>query len=277
MSQLGVGEITQVQFGATTVAASYIEGFSVETAPDTYTSGLGFDVERGSVTKTVTCSVLDYSAFSALNTLMANRTKSTVTVTYMDGNTQAFANCIITVVPLIHQVPDACQVFLGAAGADKTGLDAAYGGTTGVWTDLGVTLDVPAPTFDLAFQGSTGCGLPYYSSVSFMDELILPEDIYSEITNGNSGDIAIRLPDGNWLCFDDVYTFKHFTNEDASAPRSTRLHLKAVADNWNDIISYHNGVDGTAVTPSDYFAGCAVTASARGYTELNVVSLTSPE
>jgi hypothetical protein len=272
MSQLGVGEITQVQFGATTVAASYIEGFSVDNAPDTYTSGLGFDVERGSITKTVTCSVLDYSAFSALNTLMTARTKSTVTVTYMDGNQQVFANCIITVVPLIHQVPDACQVFLGAAGAEKNDLDAAYGGTTGVWTDLGVTLDVPAPTFDLAFQGSTGCGLPYYSSVNFMEELILPEDVYSEISNGSSAEVAIRLPDGNWLVFANVYTFKHYTNEDASAPRSTRLHLKAVADNWNDIISYHDGNAGVA-TPSDYFAGCAVTASARGYAETDVVSL----
>lgn len=272
MSQLGVGEITQVQFGATTVAASFIEGFSVDNAPDTYSSGLGFDIERGSITKTVTCSVLDYSAFSALNTLMTARTKSTVTVTYADGKTQAFANCIITVVPLIHQVPDACQVFLGAAGADKTSLDAAYAGATDVWTDLGVTLEVPAPTFDLAFQGSTGCGLPYYSSVSFMDELMLPEDVYSDITNGNSAAVAIHLPDGNWLCFDDVYTFKHYANEDSSAPRSTRLHLKAVADNWNDIISYHDGNAGVA-TPSDYFAGCAVTASARGYTEGNIVTL----
>ena len=271
MPQLGAGEITQVQFGATTVAASLIEGYGSDTSPDTYSSGFGFDVERGSVTKTLTCNVLDYSAYSALNTLMKARTKSTVTTHYIDGNTKALANCIITVMPLIHQVPDACQVFIGAAGADKTALDAAYGGTTGEWTDLGVTLDVPAPTFDMAFQGTSGCGLPYYSSVSFMEELILPEDIYSEITHGGSADVAVRLPDGNWLCFDDVYTFKHFSNEDSSTPRGTRLHLKAVADDWDDILSYHDGNAGVA-TPSDYFAGCAVTATGRAYTEGDIVT-----
>ncbi len=140
----GPGEITQIAFGGTTVAAQFIEGYSLETTADSYTSALGFDVERGSVTKQLTCNVLDYSAYSALNTLMKNRTKSTVTVTYVDAGTNALSNCIIRVTPLVHQVSDACQVFIGASGAAKTGLDAAYGGTTGVWTDLGVTIGTKA-------------------------------------------------------------------------------------------------------------------------------------
>ncbi len=268
----GPGEITQIAFGGTTVAAQFIEGYSLETTADSYTSALGFDVERGSVTKQLTCNVLEYSKYSALNTLMKNRTKSTVTVTYVDAGTNALSNCIIRVTPLVHQVSDACQVFIGAAGADKTGLDAAYGGTTGVWTDLGVTIGTPAPTFEFAFDGVDGCGLPYYSSVRVMHEMILPGNVYSLITEGTAADVAIRMPDGNWLCFDDVYPFKKYANEDGSQPLAVRLHIKAVADDWDDIISYHDGSAGAA-TPGDYFAGCAVEATGFAYSEGSLVIL----
>ena len=267
----GPGEITQIQFGGTTVAAQFIEGFSTETTPDSYSSGLGFDVERGSVTKVLSCNVLDYSAYSALNTLMTARTASTITTTYVNGGTQVLTDCIITVQPLVHQVSDACKVFIGAAGADKTGLDAAAGGTTGVWTDLGVTIGTPSPTFELAFQGTDGCGRPYYSTVSVMEEFILPGDVYSSIAEGTAADVAVQLPDGNWLCFDDVYPYKKYANEDGSQPLAVRLVIKAVATDWDNLISYHDGSAGVA-TPGDYFSGCAVQATGFDYAESNMVT-----
>lgn len=268
----GPGEITQIAFGGTTVTAQFIEGFSLETEADSYTSGLGFDVERGSVRKRLSCNVLDYSAYSALNTLMKNRTKSDIAVSYVNAASQTISDCIIRVTPLVHQVSDACKVLIAAAGADKAQLDASAAGTTSVWTDLGVTIGTPAPTFEFPFDGVDGCGLPYFSSVRVMQEFILPGNVYSLISQGTLSDVAVQLPDGNFLCFDDVYPFKTFANEDASQPLAVRLHIKAVSTDWDNIITYHDGNAGVA-TPGDYFSGCAVECVGFDYSEANMTTL----
>ena len=276
MAATGPGEIKSITFdqGGTpvTVTAPYLEAFSLENEPGAFDASNGVNVERGSLRKMGSVRVLDYSAYASLNTLMTARSDHTIRHTYVDSATQDIAECRIRVKPLINQVPDLCQAVLGTTAADATLLDAVSTG----WTNLGAILDPASIEFAFAFDGNTGCGKPYFSSVRIDIELLLPlTAAYAAISQGAEAKLAIKTPDGNWMIFgtatDPMYTFKHYSNEDGSQPRVARVRFQAVADDWDDLLAFHDGSAGANV-PGDWFAGCEVEYVGHDYAESDMVT-----
>jgi hypothetical protein len=281
--EYGPGQLASIDFGATTVAANLLENLSTDTTPDTYSSAKGTDVERGSVIKTVSCNVLDYDSVAALNTLMTNRTESDIDLNYVDGDEQRVENCIVRVRPLVGTITDTCRVYAATAATTKNSLTTAY-------VDLGPTLGSPTFTFSFPFEGTDGCGRPYFSGVVRVEaEFMLPGDStvtnpYTAITGGNLNgvlcDVAFQLPGGNFLVLDDVYLYPLFANEDASTPRAVRVKLDGTGTAWTTMVSYTDGAASSATDawgtttnsndPGDYFAGAEVECVGHAYAETSL-------
>lgn len=284
------GEITSLTFRdhgggnpLTAVTANFIEGFNVTSEPDTYSSAGGFDVERGGVRKTLSCNIFDYSAYSTatigLNARTWLRTTSEVLITYVGGSTRTLNNLRLKCTPLIHLVDNACTVMIGATDADNDNLDDDYAATTPTdWTSLGVTLGLPSPNFSFPFEGMDGCGRPFVTTGRVDTEFILPDATYSDLDSfaQSQARVAVRMPDGNWLVYENVYVFRHYADQDGSAPVSSgvRLRLTGVATNWTSLITWTDGATGgaSAVTPSDYITGVAVEATGYGQVETDMYS-----
>lgn len=270
----GPGELTQVAFGATTVTSDLIEGWNVETEPDSYDAANGLPVDRGSVRKTITANVFDVSAIAALHTLMTARTATTITPTYVDAQTQAINETLLTVTPLLNNVTDVCKVWYDNASSGNDSL-------TGSWEDCGVTLDVPTISYSFPFEGTDGCGRPYFSSAALEAEFMLPTDVYSIIDFGVANSFAFALPDGNFMVLKGGRSYRYYANEDGSMPRAVRVIYRATADSWGDLIEFTDGaVSATteafnASSPTlmqDRLHGITVNAVGFGYAESEVTT-----
>lgn len=260
--------------GAPTVTADLVGANNIDNIPDTFPAAIGFDVDRGSVTTTVKYDMLDYSAFTTLNTLMTGRTEHDIIITYLGAATLTLTNAILTVVPIIHAVNDACRFVLGPSSAVDTELDGVLSSSPSAsgWVDLGVTLGLPAPS--LSVNGDVdGHGRPYFSTVHWMQEVVLPDktvaNVESALARNTAGKAAIYTPDGNWIVLDNVRHYARNNSQDGRAPRSVIVPIKGVHTNWTSLLSYHDGSAGAA-TPPDLFAGCTVTAVAMDYDESNL-------
>lgn len=269
----GPGEIASIAFGATTVTADLIDGYSLTTEKDSYGSGLGHAVDRGSAKKMLSANVYDVSAINAIHTLMTARTASTVTVTYQDAATQALNECIVRVTPLLQNVSDVCKVWFDAT--DTTNVSIASN-----WTDCGSTLDVPSTSFTFPFDGTQGHGLPYFSTVGSEVEFLLPADKYSVFTEGAAGRIAFQLPDGNYQVMDGRI-YKNYADDDMSRPRAVRVVLRGVATSWGDLIEFcdesgtptiENFNASSPTIMQDKLHGILVEASGFGYAESEVTT-----
>lgn len=271
MAANGPGEIVSLNFNSAspTITAPYLEGYDLSNTPDTFDSAAGFSVERGSIMKQVSATNYDYSAFTTLNTLMTGRTQHDLIISYIDGATQTLSDGIVTVTPVSNVVSDVQKVLIGATSANETDLDAGTG-----WTDLDKIIGEPTITYELAFQGSDGLGRPYYSSVRLEAEMIFPGATYGDLDSfvGTESKLALKLVDGNYQVFDNVWPFRYYKDEDGSMPRGVRLVVRAVEDNWTDILSYHDG-SASSVTPGDWFAGNTITWTGFKYSESDLTTV----
>lgn len=272
----GPGELSAISVNAVSVDAGLIEGFSTETTPDTFSTALGFDAERGSMLKRWTFNNFDYSTVGGMQTLMTNRTLVDVVATYVDSAAQTLNDAVIRVKPILHPTPNACHFYIDTPNANFNSLASSF-------TDAGILLGPPTVTFDWPFEGVDGCGRPYFSTCRLTYEFILPGDgtvttPYTTLStfHGTKCDAAFTLPSGNFIALSDVYCYIHYANEDASQPRSVRVKLVGVASSWANLIAYTDGgvsatttawgTDG-AVDPGDLYAGCEVEAVGYGINE----------
>jgi hypothetical protein len=275
----GPGQVKTVNIGGTSVAGTLVENLTTSTEPDSYASASGINIERGSMKTMVACNVLDYSAVAGLVVLQDARTLSDVQLTYTDDDIKKIEACIIRVKPLVGLVTDSCRVWGALAAETNDDLETDF-------TDLGPTLGSPEFTFDFPFEGTDGCGRPYYDgTVRVAAEFVLPGDAtvanpYTAITGasmrGVSTNVAFALPGGNYLVLSDVHMFIHYANDDSNSPRAVRVKVEGVGSGWAAMLGYTNGaataVDtawGTvgAVDPGDYFTGCEVEATGFTYDE----------
>lgn len=283
----GPGAISSINInsGAPTVESGYIENYSLSTEPETFDSAGGFTGERGYVAKRGNFIVTDYSAVASLNTLMQNGTLVPIIYTYVDAATQTVTSNRIRIKPVVNLVPDACRIYAAVAGTTKTNLAAT-------WTDLGPIIGSMDLNFDYPFDGADGCGRPYFSTGRLTGTLTLVGDSsvtdpYTAFTGaslrGVKCDIAVTLPSGNFLVFDDVWSYITYADEDSNTPRAARVMFTGVYGNWTAAISYTDGAaSGTAtdawgtttnsLDPGDWFAGCEVEAVGVGYAETDFVS-----
>jgi len=284
--QVGAGEITQIVVtdgtSTATIPAEMIEGYSLSTEKDSFDAAIGHSVDRGSMTKTLAFNAFKVDQFDELNAIMVAKADTQATVTYIGGNTQILNEGRIRVTPILHSVSDVERVYVAAGSA--TNDDILNGESSGVWTDVGVTLDVPTLSFSFPFDGTDGNGRPYFSSCAFELEFMLPADYYSTFTEGETKRVAFALPHSGF----EVFTgrvYKNFADEDASMPRAIRIVLRGVNSNWGDLITFTDGagtgssneqIDGTADAlsiPENYLHGFAVEFVASGYDEADVSSL----
>lgn len=283
----GPGELSSVEVNNVSVDGGLIEGFNTETTPDTFSTALGFEAERTSMLKRWTFNNFDYSTVAGMLTLMTARTQVDVEANYVDSPKQTLADAVIRVKPIISPTPSSCRAYILAPPANYNSLASAF-------DDLGPIIGQPTYTFDWPWEGTDGCGRPYFSSCRITAEFMLPgdgsvTDPYATLSTGNGSgtyygtktDVAILMPSGNFLVLADVYCYFHYANEDASMPRAVRVKLVGVASSWAGLIYYTDGgvsatttawgTDG-AVDPGDLYAGCEVEAVGYGLAEANVVS-----
>lgn len=278
----GPQQLTQVVIddgAATTINASLIEDWSLETEKDAYDAAAGFSFDRGFTTKTGGFNCMDYAAVAALEGMMTDRDVVTITSTYADSTTQAVSNATIQVSPLVNLVPDVCNVYIAAQGTSLNSL-------TGSWTDLGLSMSEPTFTFEYPFDGTDGCGRPYFGGLCRGTvELELPgirgatTDIYSAAYafEGVNVDIALTMPNGKFLVFKNMYAFVNYGAEDASGVRTVHLRLTGVATAWSSMLSYTDGGVTAAETtwgttassqgPGNKFSGCSVSFVGTDYVE----------
>ncbi len=269
----GPGTLSAVSVNGVSIDAGLVEGFSKTVEPDTFDTAYGFPAERGSVKTTFNFNCLDWSAVAAMETLMTARTPVNVIATYVDGQAQTLVAATIRIKPLIHLVPDACNVYVAAANTSKNNLAS-------IWTDAGGTIGVPSPTFDWTWDGMDGCGRPYHSGCRVMTEFILPGKSPSTLPytalsalKGAKVDAAFKMQStgtAGYLTFDDCYLYYTYANEDSLTPRAIRARLIGVGAAWSNLLGYTDGgatavsslwgVD-SAVDPGDMFAGCEVEAT----------------
>lgn len=270
---VGPGELTSIAFGGTTVTADLIDGYSLTNTKDSYDSGLGHPIDRGSIQKRLVANVYDVSAINAIHTLMTGRTESTVTVTYSDSNTQALNECIIRVKPLLQNVSDVCKVWEAASGTANTSL-------TSNWDDCGVTLDVPTLAFDYQGDFVDGKGRPYFSQCKQEITFMLPGDEYATFTEGAQARIAFALADGNFQVMDGR-TYINYGDEDMTRPRVIQVTLRGVGADWGDLIEFTDGTasptteDFDASSPTliqDKLHGIEVEVVGFGYAESDVTT-----
>lgn len=269
----GPGELTSISFGATTITADLLEGFSAPGEKDSFSAGVGHDVDRGSILKSLSVTAYDVSAINAIHTLMTGRTETDITITYADAQTQVISDSLIRIQPVLNSVTDVCKVWIAAAGTATTSIATN-------WTDLGVTIDVPTASFSYPFDGTDGKGRPYFSTLGMEVEFLLPGDKYGDVTEGGTARVAFQLPDGNFQIMDGR-TYKQYAEDDGSTPRATRVVLRAVGTSWGDLIEFS---DGTATPTDEAFNAAAPTliqdrlhgilieAAGFGYNESDVVT-----
>ena len=262
----GPGNVTTLDIGGTAVDGGLVEGLSIATAPDTFSAANSIEVERGSVRKTLTANVLDVSTINAVNAFMTARTEQDITVTYSDATTTVLNNCIVRIKPIISPVTDVCNVEIAADGTTNSDIAANF-------TELGPVLGQPSFTADFPYDGVDGHGRPYFSSVRFNWEAILPGTssilpyalLDTGVHRGVKNQIAFLMPDTNYVVFTDAYTYYTYADEDSSQPRAVRLRGSATGATWGAILGYSDGVvttptdeawDAAGVTlRNDFFAG----------------------
>lgn len=278
----GPQQLTQISVNdgvATDISASLIEGYSLETEKDAYDSAIGISFDRGYTTKTGSFNCMDYTAVSALEGMMTARDETTITATYSDATTQTINNAVIQVAPLVNLVPDVCNVFMQTSDGDYTSLESGM-------TNLGITMSEPSFEFDYPFDGTDGCGRPYYGgSCRVMAEFELPgirgasTDIYAAAYafEGTAVDVAFKMPNGKYLVLENVYAFVNYGAEDSQGVRTVHVRVSGVAAAWSSIVKYTNGAatpltDGWGTTtnsvhPGNKFSGCSVSFVATDYIE----------
>ena len=274
----GPGNPTSVSIGGTSIDGGLMEGFNISSAPNTFDAASGFQAERGPITKTVTANCLDVSAISAVAAFMTARSEQDIVATYSDTVAQTIADCIIRVTPIIHPVTDVCRVYIAADGTSNDDILSNF-------TDLGPTLDLPSPEFDFPYGGTDGCGRPYYSYARLNWTCILPGTStvtpYAALISGShrgvKNQVAVLLPDGNFLVFTDAYTYFHYADEDGLMPRAVRMRVTATGATWGAMLGYSDGAASTPTTEawdaagvtlrSDLFAGFALEATGFDYDE----------
>jgi len=278
----GPQQLTQVVINdgvATTINASLIEGFSLETEKDAYDSAIGISFDRGYTTKTGSFNCMDYTAVSALEGMMTDRDVVTVTSTYADATTQAISNATVQVSPLVNLVPDVCEVFIQTSDGDYTSFESGA-------TALGISMSEPSFEFDYPFDGTDGCGRPYFGGLCRATaELELPgirgarTDVYAAAYafEGTAVDVGFKMPNGKYLIMENVYAFVNYGSEDTSGVRTVHLRLQGVASAWSSMIKYTDGAAapdtdawGTvtnSVHPGNKFSGCMVSFVGTDYVE----------
>lgn len=282
----GPGELYSIEFNSNEVLANLVEGLSVSSEPDAYDSAAGFSVERGSLKKVVSCTILDVSVFSALAALMEGRTEHTVRLNYIDATGsskyQDIAGCILRITPVVSSTTDALRCRIASDGTANTSLASNF-------TDLGPILGSPTYSFAFPFDGTDGEGRPYFSTVRTEVEFTLPGtssiDPTALLTSGShrgvKNQVAIDLPDGNFVVFTDAYAYYHYADEDASTPRSTRLRIVGTATSWGALLGFTDGTatptdeDYDAASPTlaaDFFHGMQVEATGFHYTESSLTT-----
>lgn len=281
---VGPGELTSINFNsaAPTVTADFIENYNLTNEPDSYSNAEGRTIRRGPIRKRLTADLYDVSAINELHTLMTGRTEHSIVVTYRDGNTQTLDECILRVTPRLNNVTDTCKILY----ADEA--DPATASMTAFAKDLGVTLDAPTISYEFAFDGVDGKGLPYFSTVRTVLEFHVPLVTTTfgtagteDIVQNEDGAYALLLPDGNYQIFKNVKSFVHYADEDSSRPRAIRVVAEGVAQSWGDLITFTDGTasptdeDFNAASPTliqDYIHGVSVEAVGFGYVESDVTT-----
>jgi len=269
----GPGSIKSITFGAQAVTADLLESFGITPDKDSYDSGLLHAVDRGSIKKSLQVNVYDVSAINPLNAIMKARTETDITMTYTDNATQVLENSKLRFTPLLDNVTDVCDVFIASSGTSNASLATS-------WTSLGVSLDVPTLSPSYPSDVSDGKGRPYYSNVGLEVDLVLPGDVYSSITDGAVQRLAFRLPDGSFQVMTGS-VYKSYAADDGSRPRAVSVVLRAVDDDWGNIIEFTSGAaipitqKFTDVSPTliqNRLHGIAVEAVGFGYSEPEVTT-----
>lgn len=269
----GPGELTSIVIDGATVTSDLIDGYSVASEKDNYGAAIGHPVDRGSILKRVSFNNYDVSTINALHGYMTGRTEKSVVITYADAATQTLNECIVRVTPLLNNVTDTCKVWFAASGTANTSL-------TSNWTSVGVTLDVPTVSYNFPFDGTDGCGRPYFSTCGFELEFHLPGAYYGTFTEGGQCRIALALPDGNFQVFDGR-SYINYADDDGSRPRAVRVVLRGVSTSWGSLIEFTDGgatpvtEDFNAASPTlmqDRLHGVMVEAVGFGYAESDVTT-----
>ena len=288
----GPSEVASISVGGTSTTGNLVEGFTISTTPESFTAGNGLTVDRGYVTKAGSFNMLNYDNVTALQTLMTNRTLSTVIATYTDSDTQTMtSNCVVKVTPLVNQVPDTCVVFIDPTGAadyvDITNASANF-------VKQGVVVGQPTFTFDFPGEETDGCGRPYFSGTCHaVAEFELAgirgatTDVYALAkgyqTTGTAVDVAFQLSSGNFMVIQGAYVYAYHGDEDSGGPRTVRVRVEAVGATWSTILKY---TDGAAVTPDinvwgvttagvdtgNTFAGAMVEFTGTNYSEASLTA-----
>jgi len=286
----GPQELTSIVVGGQTINGQFIENFSVSTEGQSYDSAAGMPVDRGFVTRTITFDTYDYDKVSAVNTLMANRSLNTITENYVDGDDSIMtSNAVVRVMPIVSVVPDACQVYINAYDATSA---TKWNSVASNFTDLGIAMSEPAFTFEFPFDGTDGCGRPYFGgSVRVTAEFELagvrgaPTDIRAALEGigfGANVDVAVKLPSDNYMCLQNMYAYFYFGPESSSGPRTISLKLVGTAASWADLLLFTEEdaaatADGWGTTtqgfdPGNYFGGMNVEIVATDYSESAMIA-----
>ena len=264
----GPGNPTSVSIGGTSLDGGLIEGYAVVTEPDSFDAAVGVTLERGSVLKRITGMCYDISAINAINAFMTARSEQTIIATFSDAATITYNSFIVRIKPVVSPVNDVKAVYIAADGTTNSDITAG-----GAWTNLGPSLGQFTPSFDYAGDSVDGLGRPYYSSVKFSGELILPGTtsilpyalLGAQGHRGVKNQVALEMPDTNFMVYTDAYTSFNYGDEDGVQPRNVRVKIEAAAADFGTILGISDGVvttpvdepwDGSAKTlSSDLFLG----------------------
>lgn len=280
----GPQEITDITIGsANPIKGQYIENYAVATEGQSYDSAAGMPVDRGFVTRTITFDQYDYGECSTLEGYMTSRALQSVVTEHVDADTSTVTDATVRIMPIVGVVPDSCHLYIKAYNATSPNKwnDLATG-----FTSLGIVMSEPTFTFEFPFDGTDGCGRPYFGgAVRVTAEFELAgirgatTDIYDALDTlgfGANVDVAIKLPNDNFLGLQNMYAYFYFGPESASGPRTVSLKVIGTDDKWSDIMVFTNGAASAAVStwgtagsydPGDYFGGCNVELVAADYSE----------
>lgn len=286
----GPQELTSIVVGGQTINGQFIENFSVSTEGQSYDSAAGMPVDRGFVTRSITFDAYDYSKVSAVNTLMTNRSLNTITENYVDGDASVITSqAIVRVMPIVSVVPDACQVYINTYSSnDSTKWNSVSSG----FTDLGIAMSEPTFTFEFPFDGTDGCGRPYFGgSVRVTAEFELAgirgatTDIRASLESlgfGANVDVAVKLPSDNYMCLQNMYAYFYFGPESSSGPRTVSLKLVGTAATWASLLGFTGeaadatmdgwGTETQGYDPGNYFGGMNVEIVATDYSESALIA-----
>lgn len=175
--------------------------------PETLPIAEGIDL-RVRARDEFTVRVYDISQFAALNTLQIAREQLEVIFTFSGGSpVWTFDPFNFNVVPVLAEVPDQCEVLVGASGLFNGGAGTAPPGAG--WTSAGSMREGSQPSFTVN-TFNDGCGRPVYNNVSldFTFTLINDStvDAGTTLTPFNKGkvDLAILNPDGQYVVYENV-------------------------------------------------------------------------